>query len=141
MLFGCICSAQTPGPDWGTSKLCTAGAPAIAEVCNAYPGDEKFKVEMGGESLMTGEPLSYKETAMPSAFLALQVCMFKDIYTAHKRSQRAAIVHQTEQPPAPQECQQLNLKKPLMPGDRLDFHADLGLGSLGLRLSPQVLAT
>ena len=32
-----------------------------AKVCNAYPGDEQFHVEMGGESIMTGAPLSYKE--------------------------------------------------------------------------------
>ena len=31
------------------------------KVCNAYPGDEMFHVEMGGKSIMTGSPLSYKE--------------------------------------------------------------------------------
>eukprot|EP00439_Symbiodinium_sp_Y106_P019114 s97_g2.t1 len=51
-------------------------------VCNAYPGTERFQVEMAGVSIMTGAPMGYKE------------------------------------------CQQLNLTKPLMPGDRLDFRAD-----------------
>ncbi|CAE7577244.1 unnamed protein product [Symbiodinium natans] len=51
-------------------------------VCNAYPGTERFDVEMGGVSIMTGPQMAY------------------------------------------QECQQLNLTKPLMPGDRLDFRAD-----------------
>ncbi|CAE7480706.1 unnamed protein product [Symbiodinium pilosum] len=72
-----------------TSKALTAGSflkPVEFEhtlrVCNAYPGDEQFHVEMGGDSIMTGSPVAYKE------------------------------------------CQQMNLTKPLMPGDRLDFRAD-----------------
>ncbi|OLP93596.1 hypothetical protein AK812_SmicGene24472 [Symbiodinium microadriaticum] len=88
-LFGLTGLAAAGTIHQRTSKTLAAGSflkPVEYEhtlrVCNAYPGTERFQVEMGGVSIMTGAPMGYKE------------------------------------------CQQLNLTKPLMPGDRLDFRAD-----------------